>query len=83
MVIGELILILIGPCNHQECPDNHVLHRVYRICKDKSLEQVTIDRMNGLPSEVMELTQRRVRQLTEGCLGFEKRGILAIKVYEL
>jgi len=39
-----------------------------------------IGRMNGLPSEVMELTQRRVQQ---GRLGFEKRGILAIKAYEL
>jgi len=36
-----------------------------------------------LPSEVMESTQRRMRQATEGCLGFEKLGSLAIKAYEL
>ena len=40
------------------------------VCKDKFPEQVTIDRMNGLPSEVTELTQKRVGQTTEGCLGF-------------
>lgn len=39
--------------------------------------------MNGLPSKAEELTQKRVRQATEGRLGFEKRGILAIKMYEV
>ena len=52
-------------------------------CKDKSLEKVTIGRIDGVPGEIIELTQKRVWKATEGCLGFGKRGILAIEVYEV